>query len=95
MIGFLCSGMILPRTNRTMSAGTSVIDRMAAAAIENVLVKASGLNSRPSCDSMVKIGRKDTVMISRLKNRAGPTSLAASIKTSRRGLSGGARSRCL
>jgi len=53
--------------------GTNVIDRIAAAAIENVLVYASGLNRRPSCDSMVKIGRNDTVMISRLKNSAGPT----------------------
>ena len=44
---------------------------------------------------MVKIGRNETVMISRLKNSAGPTSLAASISTSMRGLSGGARSRCL
>ena len=65
---------------------------MAAAAIEKVLVNASGLNSRPSCDSIVKIGRNDTVMISRLKNKAGPTSLAASMSTSRRGFSGGARS---
>ena len=95
MIGFLCSGTIRPRTNSTIRAGTSVTDRIAAAAIAKVLVKASGLNSRPSCASMVKIGRNDTVMISRLKNSAGPTSLAASISTSMRGLSGGARSRCL
>ena len=74
MIGFLCSGMILPRTKITISAGTSVTDSSAAAAIEKVLVKASGLNSRPSCDSSVKIGRNETVMISRLKNSAGPTS---------------------
>ena len=74
MIGFLCSGTILPRTKITISAGTSVIDSSAAAAIAKVLVKASGLNSRPSCDSSVKIGMNDTVMISRLKNSAGPTS---------------------
>ena len=60
-----------------------------------VLVKASGPNRRPSCDSSVKIGRNDTVMTSRLKNSDGPTSLAASIRISIRGLSGGARSRCL
>ena len=35
------------------------------------------------------------MMINRLKNSAGPTSLAASIRISKRGLSGGARSRCL
>ena len=80
--------MILPRTNRIISTGTSVTDRMAAAAIENVLVKASGPNRRPSCDSSVKIGMNDTVMTRRLKNSAGPTSRAASISTSTRGLSG-------
>src|SRR5262245_61549285 len=34
-------------------------------------------------------------MIRRLKNSAGPTSIAASTTTSARGLPGGARSRCL
>ncbi len=34
-------------------------------------------------------------MMSRLKNKAGPTSMAASISTSLRGLPGVARSRCL
>ena len=34
-------------------------------------------------------------MMSRLKNSAGPTSTAASITISLRGLPGGARSRCL
>ena len=87
--------MILPRTKITISAGTSVTDKSAAAAIENVLVKASGLNSRPSCNSSVKIGMKETVMMSRLKNNAGPTSDAASIRTSMRDLPGSARSRCL
>ena len=96
MIGFLCSGMIRPRTKSIISAGTSVTDSSAAAAIEKVLVKASGLNSRPSCASSVKIGRNDTVMISRLKNSAGPTSRAASIRISTRGLARArARSRCL
>ena len=55
----------------------------------NVLVKASGLNSRPSCASSAKIGRNETVMMSSEKNSAGPTSLAASIRTSVRGLPGG------
>ena len=78
---FRCSGTILPRTKITISAGTRVTDSNAAAAIAKVLVNASGLNSRPSCDSSVKIGMNDTVMISRLKNSAGPTSEAASIRT--------------
>ncbi len=95
MIGFLCSGTIRPRTKTTISAGTSVTDSSADAAMAKVLVKASGPNMRPSCDSSVKIGRKETVMTSRLKNSAGPTWLAASIRISTRGLSGGARSRCL
>ena len=72
--------MILPRTKITISAGTNVTDSSAAAAIEKVLVKASGPNNRPSCDSSVKIGRNDTVMTRRLKNSAGPTSAAASIR---------------
>ena len=80
--------MMRPRTNRTISAGTSVTDSSAAAAMAKVLVKASGLNSRPSCASSAKIGRNETVMTSRLKNSAGPTSTAASISTSARGLSG-------
>ena len=88
MIGFLCSGTIRPRTKITISAGTSVTDSSAAAAIAKVLVNASGLNSRPSCDSSVKIGMNETVMISRLKNSAGPTSDAASIRISSRGLAG-------
>lgn len=49
--GFLCSGTMRPRTNRTISAGTSVTDSRAAAAIAKVFVKASGPNNRPSCDS--------------------------------------------
>ena len=80
--------MICPRTNKIISTGTSVTERIAAAAIEKVLVKASGPNSRPSCASSVKIGMNDTVMMSRLKNSAGPTSLAASMRISARGLSG-------
>ena len=91
----MCSGTIRPRTKITISAGTSVIDRSAAAAIENVLVNASGLNSRPSCDSSVKIGMNETVMISRLKNSAGPTSEAAPIRMSIRDFPDSARSRCL
>ena len=87
--------MIFPRTKITISAGTSVTDSRAAAAIANVLVKARGLNNRPSCDSSVNIGMNDTVMINRLKNSAGPTCEAASIRISTRDRPGSARSRCL
>ncbi len=79
--GLRCSAMIFPRMNRTMSTGTSVTERNAAAAIERVWVKASGLNKRPSCDSSVKIGVSDTEMISRLKNNGPPTWQAASTRT--------------
>ncbi len=72
-----------------------MIESSAAAAIANVFVQASGLNSNPSCASNAKIGKKETVIMSSEKNSDGPTSLAASISTSVRGFSGGARSRCL
>ena len=87
--------MIRPRTNSTISAGTRVTDRIAAAAMAKVLVKASGPNSRPSWLSRVKIGRNETVMMRSEKNSDGPTSDAASTRISTRGLPGGARSRCL
>ena len=41
-----------------------VMPRIAPAAIANVLVYASGLNSRPDCSPSTKIGRKATVMTS-------------------------------
>ena len=69
--------MILPRMNNIISTGTSVTDSSAAPAMEKVLVKASGENSRPSCASSVNTGRNETVMISSEKNSAGPTSLQA------------------
>jgi hypothetical protein len=95
LMKFFFSGTILPRTKITINAGTSVTDSSAAAAMENVLVKASGLNSRPSCDSSVKIGMKETVIIKRLKNSAGPTFDAASIRIWTRDWSGSALSSCL
>jgi hypothetical protein len=76
--------MIRPRTKTTIKAGTKVTDKRAAAAIEKVLVNASGLKSRPSCDSSVKIGMNETVMTRRLKKSAGPTSEAASIRSETR-----------
>ncbi len=78
-------------------------DSPAAAAIEYVLVNASGENSRPSCASSVNTGMNDSVMISSEKNSAGPTSAAASPMTpqrscpvrSRPGCASCQRSRCL
>ena len=95
LIGFFRSGRMRPRTKSSISTGTSVTDSIAAPAMAKVLVKASGLKSRPSCASSVNTGRNETVMMSRLKKSAGPTSLAASMMVSWRGLPGGARSRCL
>ena len=60
--------------NSPIATGTSVTDSRLAAAIAKVLVKASGLNSRPSCPSSVKTGRNETVMMSSEKKSAGPTS---------------------
>ena len=56
---------------------------------------ASGWNSLPSWASSVNTGRNDTVMISRLKNSAGPTSLHAATISGWRGASAPARSICL
>jgi hypothetical protein len=81
-----------------IATGTMVTARIAAEAIANVLVKASGLKSRPSCDSRANTGRKLTVMTSRLKKSAGPTSFDASATISQRRRSDGSpgsRSRCL
>ena len=49
------SGVILPRMSRRISTGTRVTPSSAAKNIEKVLVKASGLNKRPSC----AVERKD------------------------------------
>ena len=87
--------MILPRMNSSINTGTSVIDSNAEPAMAKVLVYASGANIRPSCASSVNTGRNETVMMSRLKNSAGPTSRQASIMICRRGAPGSARSRCL
>src|SRR5438132_682753 len=71
-----------------MSAGTSVTESSAAAAIAKVLVSASGRNSRPSWSSNVNTGRNDSVMIRRDMKSAGPTSRAASKTRSQCGRSG-------
>ena len=60
-----------------------VTDSSDAAAIENVLVSASGRKSRPLSPVRTKTGRKLTVMISSEKKRLGPTSVAASVMSRR------------
>jgi hypothetical protein len=65
-----------PRMKSPIVTGTSVTLRRLAAAMANVFVNASGLNSRPSCPSSAKTGRKLTVMMRREKKSAGPTSFA-------------------
>ena len=49
-----------------ISTGTMVMASTAEAPMANVLVYASGLNSRPDCSCRLNTGRNDTVMISRL-----------------------------
>ena len=67
----------------------------AAPAMAYVLVKASGENSLPSCACRLKTGRNETVMMRSEKNSEGPTSVAASIRTSARGRAPALRSKCL
>ena len=74
-----------------MSAGTSVTERSAAAAMASVFVHASGWKSRPSCASSAKMGTKERVMMSSETKSDGPTSWAEA--TTRRQRSGGGRVR--
>ena len=67
-----------------MATGTSVTDNTLAAAIAKVLVNASGLNRRPSCPSSANTGTNETVMMTREKNSAGPTSFELSTTTRQR-----------
>jgi len=71
-----------------ISTGTRVIASKEENPTASVFVQASGLNMRPSCASSRKTGRNETTMISREKNRAGPTCLAAAIRIRRRSRSG-------
>ena len=63
-------------------AGARVIDSTAANDMAKVLVKAKGLNKRPSIPSKVNIGKKAMAMTSREKKEARPTSLAEEINIS-------------
>ena len=58
---------------------------MAEKPIEYVLVKASGLNRRPSVASSVNTGKNDTVMTRSEKKIVGPTSCIAAMMASVRG----------
>ena len=70
--------------NNPIATGTNVTESRLAAAIENVFVNASGLNSRPSCPSSVNTGMNETVMMSSERNSAGPTCCADSTTTRHR-----------
>ena len=50
--------------NQPINTGASVTESSAAAAMEYVLVNASGLKSRPSCACSVNTGRNETVITS-------------------------------
>lgn len=47
-MGLACSRKMRPRIKSPIATGTSVTESRLAAALAKVLVKASGLNSRPS-----------------------------------------------
>jgi hypothetical protein len=63
-------------------AGSSVIASTAAIAIARFFEYASGLKSRPSWSTSVKIGRNDTAITSSEKKTDGPTSASARRRTS-------------
>ena len=67
-----------PRMRMVIRTGTSVIDNAEAKTMMKVLVKASGLNMRPSCASSKKTGTKEMTMMASEKKIGRPTCLAAS-----------------
>ena len=81
LIGMLSSLGICPRISPPISTGISVIASRAAPVMAEVLVKASGANSHPSLPCREQIGMNEKMMISRLRNSAGPNSAAASVMT--------------
>ena len=74
-----------------ISTGTSVTPSSAAKNIAKVFVKASGLNSRPSCAVSENTGMKLTVMTSSEKKSGRPTLFAASDDDSTRSTLFGSR----
>ena len=78
MIRLLSSPRIFPPMSRLQSTGTSVTERIVAPTMENVLVKASGWNSLPSCPASAKTGMKARMMIAIEKKIGRPTRRVAS-----------------
>ena len=68
------SGKILPFTKNTIKTGTRVILSIAPALIANVLVKARGVNNKPSCPESANIGKNETTIRAKAKNIGRPTS---------------------
>ena len=66
------------RVKSMRRAGSSVSASSAAMNIVRFFVHASGVNSRPSWSTSVKIGRNATAITSSEKNTDGPTSSSAS-----------------
>src|SRR5213593_2223788 len=64
--------------SRLQRTGTSVTDRIVAPTMENVLVKASGWKSLPSCPVSAKTGMNARMMIAIEKKIGRPTSRVAS-----------------
>ena len=70
---FSSSDLIRPRRKIGISAGTSVIDRIATPISANVLVHASGWNIFPSRPVRAKTGRNDRIVIRTEKKIGRPT----------------------
>ncbi len=70
------------RVKSSRMAGSRVIARTAAMAIEKFFVRANGLNRRPSCASRANTGMKETAMTSSAKKLGPPTSFTAEMTTS-------------
>src|SRR5258708_23765512 len=86
--GFCDSGRSFPLIKITIRTGTKVIAKRDEKPTASVFVQASGRNMRPSCASKRKTGRKETTIMMREKNSAGPTCFAPSIRIFRRSDSG-------
>ena len=69
------------RVKSMRNAGSSVSASIAAMNIVRFFVHASGVKSRPSWSTRVKIGRKATAITSSEKKTDGPTSSSASSRT--------------
>src|SRR5699024_1474095 len=86
--------LMLIEKNQCVKAGSSVSTMIIAATIAKVLVKASGLKSLPSAATMVKIGRKLTMVVVMAVTMAWDTSDDALKTTSSSDSPGPERSIC-